>query len=218
MQTESTQSYSDQQVEINRVLQRLQQKGVASSSKPTMMVNTIMVMKGRNGGYPKDLYHQHLDPIVAINEDQENYAIAQGYGPTYIDKRYPKMLLRRNMHPKFAAKADPSLGAPDDTSTFKGNEYVEERIVANEKAEKILLAGKVPTGCSQWVEKLTDLPDPDAPDEDQSLLIARLEGQLAEAQRKQADAPQESAAAAPGRRHGSKPTASAGDEAAKDAA
>jgi len=204
MLNDHTQSVQDQQVEIDRVLTRLQQKGVANSTKPTLMVNTIAVMRGRNNGYPKNLYHESFEPRIAINEDQEDMLRAQGYGDIYIRRNYPKMLFRRNMHPKFAAKADPSMGSPDDTSTFKGNEFVEERTVRDEKAEKALLAAKVPNGCSPWFEKLTDLPELDATEEDQSLLIARLQGQLAEAQRKQAE-PQETTNPAPPR-HGRAPS------------
>src|SRR5437879_4657210 len=102
MLNDHTQSTADQQVEIDRVLSRLQQKGVANSTKPTLMVNTILVMKGRNNGYPKDLYHEKFEPRSAVNEDQESMLLAQGYQPQYIDRRYPKMLFRRNTHPKFA--------------------------------------------------------------------------------------------------------------------
>ena len=176
---------TDTQLEIDRVLSRLSQKGANQSTKPALMVNIIEAMRGLNNGYPKHMYHAEHEARVALNEAQESMLLGAGYRAQYIHKYYPKRLLRRNLSGKFAPVADPVFAEKNPSpESFRGNEWVEEREVRNAAAEKILLAAKVPHGCSPWVEKLEELPDLDQPNEDQSLAIARLEGQLDELRRK----------------------------------
>ncbi len=169
----------DTQQEIDRVLSRLQQKGIGTSTKPVLWVNQSEMMRARNNGYPKHMHHATLASRQAVNEDQESMLISQGYGPTYIAQAYPKYLYRRNMSDKFGPKFSPT-GQEDVTF----NPYVEERLVKDSREESKIMTQKSPSGCSQWVSVIGLLdPLPDAAEEDAANSIARLEGQIEELRR-----------------------------------
>ena len=111
----------------------------------------------KNKHFPMHMYHDTLEPRVAINGAQKDLLIGKGYGQNYKHKDFPCMVFRRNMELK-----------------FQGDAFVESRTV-NTKAERDKL--------SDWVESPAELaPLPDAPVEDPRVVIARLEERLANAE------------------------------------
>ncbi len=169
------------QEEVDRVLSRLQQKGVGTSTKPVLSVNQHEMMRGRNNGYPKDMHHAQMAPRQALNEDQESMLISQGYQSAYIHHTHPKWLFRRNMNPKFDPEQRGDL-TQEARNTM--NPFVEDRLVKDAREESKLMTQKPPQGCSQWVGSLGLLdPLPDAPEEDPNNSIARLQGQIEELRR-----------------------------------
>ena len=124
-------------------------------------VDILEMERGKNGGYPRDLYHPHLDPVRVTNRAQEQALAAKGYARNYVHKHYPKMLYRRSSDPRW--------------TEFGG---IESRTIKSETAEKSLISANP----GEWADNVVDLaPLAGVPTEDPKLAIARLEGQLAEA-------------------------------------
>ncbi len=173
------------QEEIDRVLAKLQQKGVGTSTKPVLQVNIDAMMRAKNNGYPKHLYHATLEARIVVNDDQEAMMVAQGYGPGYKLQHYPKFMFRRNHDDKF----NPDLTAVTRAERDAMNPFVESREVRNNSEENGLLRAKVQNGCSKWVSSFAELPDEDAPEVDATAenasKMARLEGELAEMRRQE---------------------------------
>lgn len=136
-------------------------------------VNMLSMMKAKNDGYPKDMYHPTLDMRQALKEEEEVALGQMGYQLQYIPKNYPKAMFRRNMDARFEPQFDLATRAPINTP------FVEERVVRSEQDEKALRAMKVTKGASEWFDRITDLPAIEAePDEDPAVTIANLRGQL----------------------------------------
>jgi hypothetical protein len=126
-----------------------------NSSDPILGVNVQEMQRAKNGGYPRDLYHQTLQPVQVMNRSQEMAMAGMGYVRNYIHRHYPKFMYCRNMAKKFEASG-----------------FVEERLVHNEAQEHQLLNQK-------WRCSIGELEAPDAPpSEDPKITIARLQGQI----------------------------------------
>lgn len=143
-------------------------------------INMLAMMKAKNDGYPKDMYHASHEMRQALKEEEEIALATIGYQLQYIPRAYPKAMFRRNMAPKFEPQFDPATGIPTN------NPFVEERTARTEQDEKTLRAMKPGKGQSAWFERFTDLPEiEDGPSEDPAVTIARQAGEL-EALRAQA--------------------------------
>lgn len=125
-------------------------------------INMLNQMRARQNGYPKDLYHQTLDPIMVFSEEEEAGMVQVGYQAQYTFRDYPKFIFRRNMEEKWA---------PDG--------YVEARCVKGVAAENDARKEKQRHGVGPWYVNPAEIePLPDAPIEDPALVIANLRGQL----------------------------------------
>ena len=154
-----------------------------NSNPPVLAIRCLAIMREKQNGYPKHLYHESLEPVLALNEDQHAELMKIGYVEHYIPREYPKILFRRNMDPKFNLRRDVATNEP------LNHDHVEERIVRSQEAEAKVRKQPVPQGCGPWVSKLDDIePLPDGPEEDPDVTIARLQGELAEARRPRAKA------------------------------
>lgn len=146
--------------EIQETLRSLQNPKV--NNKPVLGVNVLEHQRARNGGYPLHMYHESLDPVAVLNEDQEQAMAERGYVRHYVRREYPKWKFRRNLDPK-----------------FQGDDYVEARLVRSREAEQDLLKHRGPQGCGPWVNSALDIePLPDSMHEPAEVKIARLEGEL----------------------------------------
>lgn len=143
-------------------------------NEPVLAINQLAAMRAVQGGYPVDMYHPTLDAIQALNRAQEKALTEQGYGRQYIPKQYPRMLYRRNMHPRFAALLDDATKRPVTV------DYVESRTVLSRDEEDAIKGDRIPEGCGPWSRTLGEIePLPADPIEAPSVKIARLEGELA---------------------------------------
>ncbi len=136
------------------------------------------MMRSKNNGYPKDMYHAELEMRQAYKEEEETALVAMGYQEKYILKTHPKYVFRRNMADKFAERME--VASP----TIINNAFVEERLVKTAEDEKKLKAQKPPVGCGPWVDRLDEIaPLPEAEYVDPNEEIARLRGALEQANR-----------------------------------
>ena len=138
-------------------------------------VDQIDLMRGKNGGYPRDMYHATHQPVRVTNRDQEAAMAQRGYVRNYIKHSYPKMIFRRN-----GTTIKQRIG---DTKEFdevaKFPDFVETRTVFSAEHEKASLAERPPRLCSPWTTEYSQLPpidDETARDKDAE--IARLRGKL----------------------------------------
>jgi hypothetical protein len=139
-------------------------------------------MEASRNGYPCHLYHEHLEPVHCLREDQEDELAKIGYGRTYIPRAYPRTLFRRNTAPRFDAKFE------EGSNTQLTHHSVEERIVRDPDHEKAVRAQAKPSTAGPWhlkLDSLEPLADPET-QLDKDMTIKRLEGQLEEARRVQA--------------------------------
>jgi hypothetical protein len=169
-----------QTMSMREVDQFLQEARSAPRSKNPIVLglNMLKMMRAKNNGYPKHMYHATYDMRVVTKEEEETALIQIGYSETYIARDYPKAMFRRNMAAKFEPKFDLATGVQLAAS------WVEEIVVRNEQQEKELRLMKPHQGQSIWFDKITDLPAiEEAPDEDPAVTIARLQGQLSAMQR-----------------------------------
>lgn len=149
-----------------------------NANPAVLAINALTIMRAKQNGYPKHIYHETLEPVLALNEFQYRELMKLGYVEHYIPREHPKMLFRRNMDPRFNLRRDPSTNEP------LNHDHVEERTVRSKEADAALRKQPAPAGCGPWVSKLTDIePLPDGPDEAPDVTIARLQGQLDEARR-----------------------------------
>ncbi len=149
-----------------------------NANPPILGIRLQNMMREQQNGYPKHLYHDALDPVFALNEDQEAELQKLGYVEHYIRRTHPKTLFRRNFDKKFALQRDLATGEPVNI------EFVETRILKSAHAEAELRKQKPALGCGPWVEKLDQIePIPEGPGEDPAVTIGRLQGQLDEARR-----------------------------------
>lgn len=149
-----------------------------ANNEPVLAVNQLAGIVAKNGGYPLHMYHQKLDPVIALNRQQENFLSSKGYVRNHIPHNYPKALYRRNFDAKFAPEIDKATGK------LVREPFVEVRRVKSEEEERAVKVGRPPKVCGPWVDKITDIePIPEKSMEDPELKIAELEGQLKEARR-----------------------------------
>jgi hypothetical protein len=164
------------------------------------------VMLALNKGFPKHMYHWSLDPVVALDKQDERGLIELGYQATYIPREFPCYIHRRNFSPRFALATDPITRMPQTDKL----EFIESRIVKTKADYDIAMrqpAPPMPMGIPKpgpWVKTVTEIPPIEAEsDEDKILTIARLEGALAEA--RQAAAPESTEETPAPKRRGRKP-------------
>jgi hypothetical protein len=137
-----------------------------ADNAPILLHEQQQLIKLKNKGYPKHMYHATLDPVVVKNSKEEHAIISHGYVTTYIPHDYPKMLYRRNLK-NFSLE-------PDD--------YVEHRTARDAAHETALRAERVKHGFTPWFYSLGELnakhPLPDGPVDDPAVTIAALQAEL----------------------------------------
>lgn len=151
-----------------------------STGNPRVLgLNLHKMMEASRGGYPCHLYHERLEPVYCLREDQEEDLTKIGYDRVYKPRNYPRTLFRRNTEARFNAKFEPG------SNVQLTHHSVEERIARDAEHEKALKAQPKPATAGPWVYRLEDLdPLPDAATEaDLAAQVQRLEGQLEEARR-----------------------------------
>lgn len=157
--------------DVNEILTKL--RPASTSNKPVMALNQRKTMLAQNNGFPMHLYHETLEPVVALTEEQAEELYRLGYQQEWIGHRFPKYLFRRNFDIKYALKRDPATQNPIN------HEYVEERLIRNADHEKAVLTEPKRSGTGPWCERITDIePLPDNVGEAAEVRIARLEGQI----------------------------------------
>lgn len=138
-------------------------------------IDQLDLMRGKNGGYPRDMYHSSHAPVRVTNKDQEMAMVQRGYVRNYIKHAYPKMIFRRNL--TTVKKRIGETKEYEDAPKF--DDFVETRVVSSQEQERSALAERAPRGCSQWVSDHADLPpisDETAGDKDAT--IYRLQGKI----------------------------------------
>ena len=154
------------------------------TNKAVLGVNIQAIQTAKNGGYPKHMYHETGEPVVITNENEEQAMARLGYVTNYIRHAYPRMKFRRNMSPRFAVTED-QIAQQLKTGGVLPPDHVEQITVASEAQDRALTARPTPKGCGKWVDRLDDLePLPDQDPEEAGLTIARLQGRLEEAERR----------------------------------
>ena len=156
-----------------------------STENPQVLaIEGYNIMLALNKGFPKHMYHEKLDPVVAADKQDENNLRELGYEDRYIPRDYPRNVFRRNFHPRFGIILTPA-GLPQDATQL---EFIESRVVKDEAAHKKLIKEPkplMPMGVAApgpWVDKITDIPPIEAEtDEDRMLQRARAEAQLEQA-------------------------------------
>lgn len=138
-------------------------------------VDQLELMRGKNNGYPRDMYHAVHPPVRATSRDMETAFAQRGYVRNYIKHSYPKMIFRRNL-----ITIKQRIG---DTKEYedvpKFEDFTETRTVLSAEHEKASLAERAPRGCSQWVADHADLPPiSDETTGDKDATINRLQGKL----------------------------------------
>lgn len=167
--------------EINELIASLT-KDPDASNDIALGTDIIEMERAKNGGYPRNMYHQSLQPVIVTNRSQESAVSARGYVRNYIHQEFPRMLHRRNPDVK-----------------FKASDYVESRTVIDDNAMAALMKSRTPEGCSEWGWTAADLPEIVVDSKEaQSLMIAKLQGQLEEL-RKNQEAQNEAPKRGPGR-------------------
>jgi hypothetical protein len=166
------------QREVDALMQEARMSGKPNAPL-TLGIRQIRMMREKNAGYPKHMYHETLEPRIAIDEREENALTQAGYTEQYYHKNYPKFLHRRNMDAKFEPNFDRATGL------LTNEPFVESRMVRNPEDEKALRAMKPKKGESPWFEAVAELPPlEEAPDEDPAVTIANLRGQIEALERK----------------------------------
>lgn len=180
-----TAEVKDLKSQVTETLKRVRMDPRANN-KPVLGVNVDMLNRAKNGGYPKHMYHENGEPVVALNEDEEQALSRLGYGPYYIKRAFPKIIYRRNMSPRFAITEAEEKRATELGHRVSREPFVEEMTVTSAEEEAELLKKPAARGCSKWVAKITELePMPEDNAQDSALEIARLKGRLEEAEKGQ---------------------------------
>jgi hypothetical protein len=144
-------------------------------------INIHNQILAKNNGFPKFLYppaDSNNEPVFVLKQEEEDALVARGYTREYTHREFPKAIYRRNMHPKFAGLLDD--GTPDPAVT----PYVETRVVKDEKILAALMKATPGKETGPWVSSVSKLEPLPEDAEDPALVVARLQGQLDEAQRK----------------------------------
>jgi hypothetical protein len=157
---------------IQELLESL--KHPMANNAPILAVNQRKMMQAQKGGFPHEMYHATLKPVVVVNIEQEQALALQGYTNNYTYHDYPTMLFRRNMSTVTINGETRYKFADSDAG-----ECVEMITAQSAEDEKRILALKVPPGCSEWEDSPLDLaPLPEESAEDPQVTIARLQGEL----------------------------------------
>ena len=157
--------------DVERILADLS-KG-DNTNPPVLGINLRTMMRAKQNGFPLEMHHATLEPVLAMTEKQQEKLREMGYVTNYIPRHYPKAIYRRNIDPKFAIKRDLATGEPQNT------EFVESRVVRDEKQHEALKKQPVPRGCGPWVEGITNVEE--LADEGQQ--IERIEREIAAARK-----------------------------------
>lgn len=157
-----------------------------ADNKPVLAVNIEMLQRAKNGGYPKHLYHATMTPVVALSDKEEQVYFEHGYQANYSHRDFPKWLYRRNTDPRFALSAS-EIDHQHKVGGYLREPFVEAVQVNTKEEETVLIKKAKPSTAGPWEDAITDLEAlPDSPAEDHEVTIARLQGQLEEAQRQRA--------------------------------
>ena len=168
--------------DVRAVLSALRE---GSTENPDVLaIESYNIMLALGKGFPKHMYHQTLDPVVAADKQDEDGLKELGYQDRYIPRDWPKMMFRRNWHPRHSIVFN-QHGIQQDASQL---EFIETRIVKDEHEYKKMLREPKPAmpigvqAPGPWVDKVTDIPPIEAEtEEDKMLQKARLQAQLEEA-------------------------------------
>jgi len=166
--------------DVQRIINSL--KPPRSGNARVLVIDQAPIMRARNGGFPKFMYHATLPPVYVLREDQEEELSKLGYGMNYIHQPYPKALFRRNMDERYAERPDPTTGVapnPPYVETITANDAAhEERIRKIAKPKRSAPEGGI-LFVGEWVAKYDEIdPLPETPTEAPEVTIARLEGEL----------------------------------------
>lgn len=138
-------------------------------------IDQLDLMRGKNGGYPRDMYHGSHPPVRVTNKDQEAAMSARGYVRNYIKHAYPKTIFRRN---NLTIKQ--RIGETKEYEDVpKFTDFVETRVVLSAEHEKASLAERAPRGCSAWMTEYAALPPiSDETAGDKEAELQRLRGKV----------------------------------------
>jgi hypothetical protein len=158
----------DDEPNMEQVKAILTKRDPRMKNPEVLAINAVRMMRAKNNGYPKELYHASLDPVLCDTVEQEIELQRLGYQPSYIFREFPKMMYRRNFGDRYSK-----------------TEFVEEKVVKSREEEAALKGIKEAPGTSHWKHAIADLPPlPDQMEqEDLNAQIERLRGALEEAQR-----------------------------------
>ena len=146
-------------------------------------INIYNQMLAKNNGFPKFLYppaeSAAPEPVQVMKQEEEDALVARGYTREYAHREFPKAIYRRNLHPKFAGLLED--GESPDPAVHP---YVESRIVKSAEQLEALKKQKTGSTLGPWVLHVTDIDPLPEEDGDPAVTVAKLQGQLEEAQRK----------------------------------
>lgn len=159
---------NDDEPNMEHVKAILSKRDPRIDNPAVLAINAVRMMRAKNNGFPCEMYHATLDPVLCDNPEQQLELQKIGYQSTYIMREFPKMMYRRNFGERYAK-----------------SEFVEERVVKTRDEEQQLKAIKDTPATSHWKHSIADLPQlPDQMEqEDLQAQIDRLKGALEEAQR-----------------------------------
>jgi hypothetical protein len=179
--------------EVQDFLARVR-KDPRTTNPRILQVQMTIAARGKNGGFPHDMYHDSLSPVTVQNVEEEMIMSQAGFYSEYRHRSFPVTLFRRNMHPRFEKSPEerqriqaltPEARAIE-MATVNEHDYIEECLVHTQAELDAKLAIPARKGVtSAWVRKFAEVEPFEQPsNEDPALAIARLEGQLAEARAK----------------------------------
>jgi len=148
---------------------------------PIRGIDIYNQMRAKNAGFPKFMYpplDSPLRPECVYKIDEQIALEERGYTMQYQVRNWPHMIHRRNMSKKFAGELD--NGDPDPSV----HPYIESRVCKSKDEFDALNKQKQNSGVGPWKMSLLEVEPLEEGGEDPALVIARLEGQLAEARKK----------------------------------
>jgi hypothetical protein len=138
-------------------------------------VDMLEQMRGKNGGYPRFLYHSVHEPVQVTNKEQETALSQRGYVRDYRRHNYPRTLYRRNLN----TVKTRILDSKEFEDVPKFPDFVETIVARTKEHEEEIANQRTPDKCSAWVDDMSLLPEIDSgPGESKDATIARLRGQL----------------------------------------
>ena len=138
-------------------------------------INIIEQMRGKNGGFPRFMYHRTEAPQQVTNRSQQEQLAKMGYVVYYVRHDFPCTLYRRNME-----TLKQRIGESKEFEDVpKFPDFVETISAKSQEHMETLMTNRVPAKCSAWVQNCAELPEVDnGPTEDPQAVIAQLRGQL----------------------------------------